>query len=498
MKNYVVFGAIDMAKCYPIFGSEGAADLFNPDELMDLFLTCTADGIGIFNMDEQFIRINHLFTKIFGYTEEDVIGRSVCDFPTPVCVREILSQVKNGKAFTNLITQRQHRDGHILDIAVSYSPFRNSKGEIIAILAIYRDITKELNMERELKRTRELYKLITENASDLIKVYSKDQTIVYASPSHEKALGFSPEELLGLHVFDVVHEEEQGSIRRMAKTLFDTGEPQLLQLKLKTNDNKVFYSETTISPVYNEKMEIDSYVTVSRNITERVENDAALRNLDRLSIIGQLAAGVAHEIRNPLTSLKGFSKLLKTSNSSEKQNEYLSIISDELDRIDMIVNEFMSLAKPQAIQFESGNLISILESTINVLRPQAMLDNVQVGIRYPKEDNLELLCSPNQLKQVFVNILKNAIESMPKGGTVSISFRRLKNKRVAITFKDEGPGIDNEVLKYLGTPFYTTKDKGIGLGLTVSNKIVQEHNGTMKIDSQQGEGTTVKIELECL
>ncbi|MEH7248021.1 PAS domain S-box protein [Neobacillus niacini] len=489
-----------MAKCYPIFGSEDAADLFNPDEMLDLFLRCTVDAICIINMENRFIRINQIYSRIFGYTEEDVIGRRYEELPIPDHLDDIIVQVKNGQNFPNLITQSYHRDGHMVDIAVSYSPLRNSSGEIIAILGIYRDITKEISMERELKRTRELYKLITENASDLIKVYSKDYKIVYASPSHEKVTGYTPEQLLGLHVCDVIQSEEQDTLKSMARKLLETGESQLIQITMKTKDNKVLYFETTVSPVYNEKMEADSYVTVSRNITDRVENDAALRNLDRLSIIGQLAAGVAHEIRNPLTSLKGFSKLLKSATPIEKQSEYLAIISEELDRIDMIVNEFMSLAKPQANQFERGNLISILDSTVNVLRPQAMLDNVQVSINYPKdypkEDHFDLLCSPNQLKQVFVNILKNAIESMPKGGNVTISIRKLKNKRVVITFKDEGPGIESELLKCLGTPFYTTKDKGIGLGLTVSNKIVQEHNGMMKIESQQGEGTTVNIELE--
>lgn len=498
MKDYDLFGEIAMAKCYPIFGRAGTADLYNPDELLDLFLKCTVDGICITNMENRFIRINQIYTKIFGYTEDDVIGRCVDEFPNPDFLNGIMLKVKDGQDFPNLISQFHHKNGHLLDIAVSYSPLRTSTGGIIATIAIFRDVTKEINMERELKKTRELYKLISENASDLIKVYSKDKTIVYASPSHEKVLGFSPDELIGQHVLDVIQAEEQEPLKRMSKNLHDSGEPQLIQLKLKTKDNKAFYSETTVSPVYNENMGIESYVTVGRNITERIENDKALRNLDRLSIIGQLAAGVAHEIRNPLTSLKGFSKLLKTSTPSEKQNEYLSIISDELDRIDMIVNEFMSLAKPQAIQFEQGNLISIIDSTINVLRPQAMLDNVQFTVKYPKEDNLELQCSPNQLKQVFVNVLKNAIESMPNGGNVSIGIRKWKKKRVVITFKDEGPGIDKELLKYLGTPFYTTKDKGIGLGLTVSNKIVQEHDGTMKIDSQQGKGTTVKIELECI
>jgi two-component system, sporulation sensor kinase A len=497
IEGYDEIGEIMMAKCYPIFGCEGTGVLYDPDELLDLFLRSTVDGICMIDMENRFVRINQMYTKIFGYTEDDVIGKGIDELRKPdYYLDEIISKVRNGQDFPNMRTQSYHKDGHIVDIAVSYSPFRNSVGEIIAILGIYRDITKVTNMERELKRTRELYKLITENASDLIKVYSKDYKIVYASPSHGKVTGFLPEELLGLHVFDVTQPEDQETLKDLAEKLGKSEDSQTIQLNMRTKDNKGFQSETTITPVYNEKMEVDSYVTVGRNITGRIENDEALRNLDRLSIIGQLAAGVAHEIRNPLTSLKGFSKLLKSSTPSEKQSEYLSIISEELDRIDMIVNEFMSLAKPQAIQYERGNLISILDSTVNVLRPQAMLDNVQVHINYSKQDNFELLCSQDQLKQVFVNILKNAIESMPNGGTVSISVHRLKNSRVAITFKDEGPGINPELIKYLGTPFYTTKDKGIGLGLTISNKIIQEHNGSLKIESQQGEGTTVNIELE--
>ena len=483
-----------MPKSFPIFGSTKEAVLYDPDELIDLFLDCTADGFAILDMENRFIRINHMYTRIFGYTDVEVIGRNFGDFPNIDLARDIVEQVKSGKAFTDIVTQRYHKDGRILDIAVSYSPFRNVAGKIIGLIGIFRDITESVNLERELRRTRELYKLITENTSDMIKIYSKDKQIVYASPSHEKGIGIPPEKLIGRTVYDLILPDERGPFERMFEKLNETGEHQLYQVKLKTAHNDIIFSETNISPIYNEQNEIDSYVTVGRNITDREKNDAALRNLDRLSIIGQLAAGVAHEIRNPLTSLKGFSKLLKSTTNKEKQEDYLAIIMNELDRIDMIVNEFMSLAKPQAIQFECSNLISILDSTANVLHPQALLHNVQIKINYPNED-IELLCNPNQLKQVFVNFIKNAIEAMPEGGTVHVDVQKLANKKVIISFIDEGIGIDSQLLKYLGTPFYTTKDKGIGLGLTVSNKIIQEHNGTMKIESQVGIGTTIIVEL---
>lgn len=483
-----------MARGFPIFGEENGSVIYNPDELIDLFLNSTADGICIIDMEKRFLRVNPMYTKIFGYTEEEILGRKVKEFPNPDIVNEIIERVKQGEYIHDLVTQRYHKNGSVLDIAVSYSPFRNTAGEIIAIMAIYRNITKHITVEKELKRTREMYRLITENTLDMIKVYSKDRKIIYASPSHKKGIGVLPEELIGLDVYDVILPEEREPFEQVYQELIKTGEPQLLQVRLRTGDNQVINSETTISPIYNERKELECYVTVARDISDRVKNDDALRNLDRLSIIGQLAAGVAHEIRNPLTSLKGFSKLLKSTLDREKQENYLSIIMNELDRIDMIVNEFMSLAKPQAIQFERQSLYAILDSTVNILHPQALMHNVKIINHYQTND-IDLLCNPNQLKQVFVNFLKNAIESMPTGGKVQIHVQKLCEKNVQVSFSDEGMGINTELLGYLGTPFYTTKDKGIGLGLTVSNKIIQEHNGIMKIESQTGKGTTVRVIL---
>jgi two-component system, sporulation sensor kinase A len=483
-----------MSKRYPVFLREYESLVYDPEELINLFLDNTADGICIVDMENRFIRVNRMFTEIFGYTEEDVIGRRFDEFPNPNEVKEIIHSVKQGKSFHNIIAPRYHKNGNMIDVAVSYSPFRNTAGEIIATLAIYRDITDRVNMERELKQERELLKLITDNTTDLIKILSKDFKVVYVSPAYEKIFGAPLERLIGQSVLDLVPAEEQEEYLKLFPYGIGTTEPKLLQQKIQTFNGETIYAEFNISPIYNDKNEIESYVSVGRNITDRVNNDQTIRNLDRLSIIGQLAAGVAHEIRNPLTSLKGFSKLLKGSPEKDKQDRYLSIIMNELDRIDMIVNEFMSLAKPQAIQFEQVNLHSILESTVNILHPQALLHNVQIINHYHKDD-IELLCSPHQLKQVFVNFLKNAIEAMPSGGKVHIRVQKLKEKQVRICFADEGAGIDSELLPYLGTPFYTTKDKGIGLGLTVSNKIIQEHRGTMRIESKPGQGTSVEVEL---
>lgn len=483
-----------MAKWIPVFGEGNKSVIYNPMELVDLFLENTADGIAIVDMEDRFIRVNRMYTEIFGYTEEDVIGKRFVELHIPDNVVDTVAAVKQGKSFHNIVTQRFHKSGSVIDIAVSYSPFRNTDGEIIAIIAVYRDITERRNIERELNRTRELYRVIAEYTTDFIKVYTKDNEIIYASPSYEKVYGKPVEEIVGGSILDYVSPEDLEKFRGVYQNR-NAGEPQLIECQMKTPDGNGIYAEYNISPVYNENNEIDAFVSVGRDITERIKNEEVMRNLDRLSIIGQLAAGVAHEIRNPLTSLKGFSKLLKNSTDKEKQEYYLSIITNELDRIDMIVNEFMSLAKPQAIQFEQVKLLSIIESTVNILHPQALLHNVEIK-NHINKSGAEILCSRHQMKQVFVNFLKNAIEAMPNGGQVHIRMKKIKGKRVQISISDEGVGIDAELMNYLGTPFYTTKDKGIGLGLTISNKIIQEHGGTMKINSQIGQGTTVTVELE--
>ncbi|OCA85946.1 PAS domain-containing sensor histidine kinase [Bacillus sp. FJAT-27225] len=488
-----------MSDCYPLFGKHFDTTEYNSDKLLDLFLNSTVDGVAIVDMEGRFLRVNPKYSSIFGYSKNELLGRNYEEFSNLEKVRDFVEQVKAGKTFSNLNVQYNHKNGKILDIAVSYSPFRNTAGEIIAMIGIFRDITQQKNLERELKESRELYKLIAENTTDLINIVSntKERTIIYASPSHEKIFGLSPSTIIGRSLSEFISKKESKMLKRKIVQWKNTRDPILFVREIKSKEGETLFFEYNISPIFNESGDIGSYLSVARNITERVKNESTIRNLDRLSITGQLAAGIAHEIRNPLTALKGFSKLLSKNTDIEKQGQYLDIIRGELDRIDMIVNEFMSLAKPQAAQYVKAGLLSIIESTISILQPQALLHNVQIKTILPTRD-IELLCSPNQLKQVFVNFLKNAIEAMPDGGNVYIKVEHLNPSLVQITFTDEGIGIAPEIIGYLGTPFYTTKDKGIGLGLTVSNKIIQEHNGKMEIESQAGIGTTIRIELECL
>jgi len=230
------------------------------------------------------------------------------------------------------------------------------------------------------------------------------------------------------------------------------------------------------------------------DITEREQSMQLLVQSEKLSAAGQLAAGIAHEIRNPLTSLKGFLHLMKANNGNPaKHDAYVTIMNDELNRIDQILSELLVLSKPQSVQFVRSRAASIIRQVLDILQPQAVLKNVQL-LTDQLDETVSIYCDENQIKQVLINLVKNGIEAMPNGGRILIGLTA-DQRRVSIAIADEGGGMPEETLKRLGEPFYTTKEKGTGLGLMVSFKIVENHGGTIQVDSEQNRGTRFTVTL---
>lgn len=226
------------------------------------------------------------------------------------------------------------------------------------------------------------------------------------------------------------------------------------------------------------------------------ESREYIQQTEKLSIVGELAAGIAHEIRNPLTSLKGFTQLLESKFPTE--SDYVEIMISEIDRINTIVGELLLLAKPSKDDFVDVPLYGVLEDVCTLMSAQTNLHGIIIHRDYSNEIRFaKVNAVENKLKQVFINLIKNAIEAMDRGGTITLQTELLGDK-IRIAFKDNGIGIPSHVLQMLGKPFFTTKEKGTGLGLMVSNSIIESHNGQLKIDSEEGIGTTVQVILPTL
>lgn len=215
--------------------------------------------------------------------------------------------------------------------------------------------------------------------------------------------------------------------------------------------------------------------------------------VERLASVGQLAAGIAHEIRNPLTSVKGFIQLIMVRGERPVPRDYLEIILTELERIEKLIREFHLLARPpQTPQFAIVNLRVVLNDVVLLMESQALSKNV--ALEFMPGEDVAVCGDVSQLKQVWINLVRNAIEAAPKGGSVYIALRT-DGDRAVVSVTDNGPGIPEDILPHLGTPFFTTKAEGTGLGLSVCYSIVQRHGGSIRVDSRPGEGATFTVQL---
>ncbi|HZG76692.1 MAG TPA: ATP-binding protein, partial [Paenibacillus sp.] len=229
-----------------------------------------------------------------------------------------------------------------------------------------------------------------------------------------------------------------------------------------------------------------------RDIAEQKRTQELIVHAEKLAVAGQFAAAIAHEIRNPLTAIKGFLQLLMRDVTDKSR--FFDIIFSEMSRIEMITNELLILAKPQAVKFAKKDIRFLMQQVVSFMDAQANMNNVLLQVDYGPSDLL-VLCDENQLKQVFINFLKNAIEAMPDGGLMKIHMSRSASGVSTVRFTDQGSGMPEEVLEKLGEPFYTTKETGTGLGLMVTKRIVQQHGGDVRFSSKLGEGTTVELTL---
>jgi PAS domain S-box-containing protein len=335
------------------------------------------------------------------------------------------------------------------------------------------------------------YRLIAENTSDLIMVMDQEHSFSYFSPSHETVLGYHSSELEKVKLCKFIHPNDVDLFKDTIDSMFERSESKSLEFRLHHKQGHWIEFESRCMPVKGKSQEIERIVIISRDISERKKAEEILLQSEKLSIVGELAAGVAHEIRNPLTTIKGFLQLYKWESSNSEIN---GLLLSELDRIETITSEMLSLGKPQAVELHRTNLGELLENTLELLSPEALMSGIQFNLRI-EDSGIFITCEKNQLKQVFLNILKNAIEAMPKGGTIDIHLCNSGTGECILSFQDEGVGIPEEILPRLGEPFYTLKEKGTGLGLMICNKIVKQHQGTITYHSKKREGALVQIKL---
>ncbi|MEH7234922.1 PAS domain S-box protein [Bacillus sp. JJ1562] len=355
---------------------------------------------------------------------------------------------------------------------------------------VLHDISSRKSFHDIIHRSRERYQRIIQNSIDTIAVIYQNNW-VFINDSGVKMFGAnSYTEMLGKNVYTFLHPENHDQVRDFIEIVNEKKkEVNFSKQSWYTFQGKQIFTELIgIPTTYFGEAAVQ---VIIRDISDRIKAEELMIKSEKLSIAGQLAAGIAHEIRNPLTAIKGFLQLFNDEFQG-KQN-YFDIIFSELNRIELILSELLLLAKPSEINFKNKDIRIILRDVVTLLETQAILQNIQINIDFVNEDSI-ITCDENQIKQVFINLIKNSIDAMENGGTLIIRTM-VTNDSIYILFIDEGCGIPESILDRIGEPFYTTKEKGTGLGLMVSYNIIENHNGEIRVDSKENEGTTFEIIL---
>lgn len=352
--------------------------------------------------------------------------------------------------------------------------------------AIGIDITHRKKVEEKLIEKSSELELIFKALPDLCFLTDFDGTIVDYKAGCPSKFYVPVEQFMGKKFQNVLPSDVAQQLHEAITKIQQKSSMEIVEYSLPMHDSTYFF-EARCLPLLTDKV-----MVIVRDITEKKKTAELLNKSDTLAAVGQLAAGVAHEVRNPLTVIKGFIQLLQTQERHD--TEYFRLMISEIERIESIIHEFLSIAKPEITSFERKNLCCILENVSSLINTKAIMTNIHI-VSQTNPDFLYIDCCENQLKQVFINILQNSIEAMPNGGEIIITAKKMNDKEVIICISDEGIGIPEERIIKLGEPFYSTKEKGTGLGLMISYKIIESHKGKIHITSKVGVGTSVEIYL---
>ena len=395
-----------------------------------------------------------------------------------------------------------------------YLLFLNIGGFII-IAYLTGSLTEKLKQTREvlIERTTGLEDLkafhqnVLRSISSGVLTTDLKSRITSFNRAAQEITGLSQEEALGRPWWEVLSVD--GQRLNIPPAGFPKGSVRL-DCDCKRKDGTTLLLGMTVSPLIDSNMEVTGSVWTFQDLTRIKEMEEEVKRKKWLATIGEMAAGIAHEIRNPLASISGTMQVLKREKGLDQDaRQMMAIAVTETDRLNSIVSSFLKYARPASLNRKPTDLHKILDETLILLaQTLGLMDRIEIKKRY-SEENPVLNIDPDQMKQVFWNLAINALQAMPEGGVLEVATQRVIPRRrsdwvvemspdgswVLIMFKDNGAGIDQEFRDKIFYPFFSMKEKGSGLGLSIVHRIIDDHSGRINVESQKGIGTTMSLLL---
>jgi PAS domain S-box-containing protein len=469
-----------------------------------------ADSVFMVNTEGTVVAVNKREEQALGYAEAHVIGRSVLD----------IVPVKDRTAFASWL--REACAGHPRVPTQELTVFHSGGAEMSAemdlirvgdadrtlVMVQLRDITDRKKLERqlesyregleskvrerteEIERTKQYLENLLENANDVIYTLDQDQRFTYVNGKVE-AWGYRKEDLLGRPYLSLLSRRHRG---RWLKSSLDIGAKQVYEVEIVTRLGDIRTVMVSVSPLQGAEGEILGVLGIARDMTETKQLEQQIRNSEKLASVGKLAAGVAHEINNPLGGiLNCLYNLRKGGLSAARQEEYWASMEHGVRRVQKIVRQLLDFSQQHEPEFSLTDINGIVEQvlvlTTHLFAPNRITLETRLGQGLP-----HVMVDRHMIEQVLMNLILNAVQAMKRGGLLAIRTS-VAEGICRVEVSDTGSGIPPSVLPRVFDPFFTTKGEGegTGLGLSVNLGIMERHGGKILVESEVGKGTTFTL-----
>ncbi len=452
----------------------------------------------IFNLDPQgnITYMNRAAESIFGYRLEEIVGTSFAKYTHPDDLGGLMES--RGETLSSVLRPYEFRmidkKGFIHYVHTSSQPIERD-GQNVGMTGILTDITERRRAEEALRNSEEKFRSLFQTSRDFLCITDREGIIVDTNFVTLGFLGYSYEELSGTHIHDLYANPEDR--QRLITKILKSGYVTNYEMKLQKKGGEIIDVLMTVNARKDNNDKPVGFFSIAKDITEKRKMELQLLQTEKLSAVGTMISGVAHEFNNPLTAIIGNAELLMKRDLPEDIKNKLNVILKESIRSSKIVGGLLAFAREHKPERNMVYINDIITETMKLKEYDMKVNNTDVKLSLA--DVLpKTFADPFQLQQVFINFVNNAQDALAdhKGGALAIRTYR-NDDAIIVEFEDNGPGIADKFIKKIFDPFFTTKEtgKGTGLGLSMAYGIVKEHNGTILVESKPGKGVKFVVML---
>jgi PAS domain S-box-containing protein len=456
-----------------------------------------SDGVFIFDRAGRLMRVNRAGAGMEQAHPRELLGRKCCDILSTSAENEMCI-VEQALAEARSVTVEVTPERLNRPLLVTMEPVVDPSGKLTALVCTARDLSELRKVEAVAREHQSLLTNILESARESIYAVDTEGRFQWCNTATLRGLGYKREDFIGRHLLEMVYEADREVVSRKLEQALE-GASQTCEMRYFSRDGKLRYARVDNSPLI-----VDGRTTgvlgIARDITGQKEERERAARADKLRALGQLASGVAHDFNNSLAAILGRTQLLRRQTSDDGLLRNLGIIQTAAEDAAATVRRIQTFArKSPAKEFELVDLRSLLHDAVEITRTrwqnEARLRGLEYNVWLDSSEGLQAMGSASELREVFVNLIVNAVDAMPRGGELAIDCIR-EGDRLRLRFADTGTGMPDDVREKIFDPFYSTKGaQGTGLGLSVSYSIIERHEGVIRCDSEVGKGTTFTIEI---